>query len=271
LFLRGIELDIEFSSGVVLKVIEHHFSETDVSGSPFFSGGGTYISTESKHVCNTDVWISINGKDKCISITQPFKALDGHSVTVSYETSTGKLIQIKNDSIGHSTWASLEMKERYRASPFNAKRIDMGDMIGANAKRDRLFKKALSDSLPVLGVMLLITLLISLLHLGIFFRAMFALAYCAIVFRQWKKSTVNYTVPITKSYPIYLPMAIVPLFIVGKVSFVICAIGVVVLMYFSKKMERDEAGEMQSRLAPKEKEKTYDELKQEHYSSMVDS
>lgn len=263
-------MNVEFSSGVVLKVIEHHFSETDVSGAPSIFDGRTYISTDSKHVCNTDVWLNLNGKDKCISINQPFKALEGHTVTVSYENGTGKLIQIKNDSTGEDTWASLEMKDRYNASPY-AKGIDIGELIGSNAKRDRLFKKAISDAMPVLGVMLLMTLLISLLHLGIFFRAMFALAYCAIVFRQWKKSTVNYTVPIIKSYPIYLPMAIVPLFIVGKVSFVICAIGVVVLMYFSKKMERDESGEMQSRSAPKEKEKTYDELKQEHYSSMVDS
>lgn len=255
-------MSISFVSGSVIKVIENYFSETDVYSSPSLFSGGSYISTSSVDICKTDVWIRCNGKDVCISIDMPFKALAGHVVTVSYDDHNQKKpIQLINDSTEFSVWCSKEMKYKHDRPSTSYARDYLDN------KNSRVLKKANEDFLPI-SLSLIFFLVMSFLNYVWITGGIAVIFLISTIGYQWYKSATNYKQNPLYSSVFFLPLFVMAFFINGSVDVLVYSLFTYGLVFLSKYLEVDMGSG--SHIAPEIEPVGYLRLKRDYYSEKVD-
>ncbi len=107
-------MKFKFENGKIIKIDTHYYSRTHVSGGPGLLSQ-TEISSSSEDACKVDVWIKGEDREFCIPLEQPFKALPGHDVTISY-TESGTPIQLINNSTGQAIWFSYKARRAYKTA-----------------------------------------------------------------------------------------------------------------------------------------------------------
>ncbi|MFV7771645.1 hypothetical protein [Shewanella marisflavi] len=107
-------MKFKFENGKIIKIDTHYYSRTHVSGGPGLLSQ-TEISSSSEDACKVDVWIKGEDREFCIPLEQPFKALPGHDVTISY-TESGSPIQLINNSTGQAIWFSYKGRRAFGPS-----------------------------------------------------------------------------------------------------------------------------------------------------------
>ncbi|HDS1213511.1 hypothetical protein [Shewanella algae] len=105
-------MNFRFENGKVIKVETFYYSETHVHGGPGILSNRTEVSSSSSDACKVDVWIRVNDKDICITLNQPFKALENHDVTIAY-TDKGWKVQLINNTTGQAIWLSTAARRMY--------------------------------------------------------------------------------------------------------------------------------------------------------------
>ncbi|MFB2647854.1 hypothetical protein [Shewanella mangrovisoli] len=109
------KMKFKFLNGKVSKIDTYYYSETHVKGGPGLLTNRTEVSSYTTDACKVDLWIEAEGKEQCITLSQPFKALVGHDITLSYDES-GAPIELINNNTGSAIWFSAKARRTYRTT-----------------------------------------------------------------------------------------------------------------------------------------------------------